>query len=226
MSAYPSKYFKTCNSLVPNSTLTETCLDNKTSMSHKNPVVKNHLLVKVKHFNGNSMSSEQRAVVAAVAQLAAAAAAETQSIRSNKNFSNNFRKIGKSTMLSSSSPCHRCLLNKNTGKNIEIFTFASMLFLFIINLHLPFFIDINLRFDDTSTNDSIEKFLANTIFNNNNTTVIDFLRRSEKLPAPTMSVANPHENNITIIFHHSMDLYSTYECSRYVYYTSIRITNS
>ena len=130
----------------------------------------------------------------------------------------------------SSSPCRRCLLNKNTGKNIEIFTFASMLFLFIINLHLPFFIDINLRFDDTSTNDSIEKFLANTIFNNNNTTVIDFLRRGEKLhnpldmPAPTVSVANTHENNITIIFHHSMDLYSTYECSRYVYY--LYITNS
>jgi hypothetical protein len=215
MSAYPSKYFKTCNSLVPNSTLTETCLDNnKTSNSNKNPV-KNHLLVKIKHFNGNSMSSEHRAVVAAVANLAGGV--ETQSIKSNKIFYNSVRKIGKLTI--SSSPCHRCLLNKNTGKNIEIFTFASMLFLFIINLHLPFFIDINLRFDDTSTNDSIEKFLANTIFNNNNTTVIDFLRRSEKLhnmdmPAPTVSLANTHEHNITIIFHQSMDLYSTYECSR------------
>ena len=52
---------KTCNSLVRNSTLDETCLDDKTIYLKKNGANPNKkLIVKIITTNGDSMSSEQR----------------------------------------------------------------------------------------------------------------------------------------------------------------------
>ena len=217
---------KTCNSLVRNSTLDETCLDDKTIYLKKNAANPNKkLIVKIITTNGNSISSEQRVApnkssenLSSKNKILPPLQQQQQQQQQQSRILRSFWLFVKPTTDIKTVNFTRQSLN-NFTKNLEIFTFVCLSVLFFLNLHLPFFIDINLRFDSNHNESYLEKLLKNTFLDNNITKDLDLLRKSETLQ--NIALQLPSENrisnmtNMTITFQ-PIDLYSTYECSRQV----------
>jgi hypothetical protein len=212
---------KTCNSLVRNSTLDETCLDDKHIYLKTNAANTNKkLAVKIINTNGNSMSSEQRVAPNKSSENQSSKNKILPSLQQKSRILRNFWLFVKPTTDIKTVNVTRQNL-KNFTKNLEIFTFVCLSVLFFLNLHLPFFIEINLRFDSNHNESYLEKLLKNTFLDNNITKDLDLLRKSDALQ--NIALQMPSENklsnmtNLTITFQ-PIDLYSTYECSRQVYY--------
>jgi len=203
---------RTINSLVHNSILDETCLDDKANKNN------NKLIVKIVDTNGLSMSSEHR-VAPNKSSDNQSSKNKTLPPQSSRILKNIFLFI-KPTMDIKSASARRQNF-RNFAKNIEVFTFTSLLVLFLLNLHLPFFIEINLRFDSQHNESNLERYLTDTFLKTNETRDFDLLRKSDTLQNIAMSLPLDNKSNsyvmnstnITITIH-PIDLYSTYECSR------------
>ena len=214
---------KTCNSLVRNSTLDETCLDDKTIYLKKNAAKTNKkLVVKIITTNGNSMSSEQRVAPNKSSDNLSSKNKILPPLQQQSRILRSFWLFVKPTTDIKTVNATRQSF-KNFTRNLEIFTFVCLSALFFLNIHLPFFIEINLRFDSNHNESYLEKLLKNTFLDNNITKDLDLLRKSDTLQ--NIALQLPPENklsnmtNLTITFQ-PIDLYSTYECSRQVFVVS------